>query len=91
MNSIWDPLSAAVLSILAIASIGMRGKVLGRLAAAEQLLRAERPAIDQSWSMGEWDWAIKKVLADTAPGAPGQAVMAADGQRYTEQSTDAQR
>ncbi|SKO09912.1 Uncharacterised protein [Mycobacteroides abscessus subsp. massiliense] len=38
--------------------------------------------------MGEWDWAIKKVLADTAP---GQAVMAADGQRYTEQSTDAQR
>lgn len=88
MNSIWDPLSAAVLSILAIASIGMRGKVLGRLAAAEQLLRAERPAIDQSWSMGEWDWAIKKVLADTAP---GQAVMAADGQRYTEQSTDAQR
>ncbi|WP_207558828.1 hypothetical protein, partial [Mycobacteroides abscessus] len=83
-----DPLSAAVLSILAIASIGMRGKVLGRLAAAEQLLRAERPAIDQSWSMGEWDWAIKKVLADTAP---GQAVMAADGQRYTEQSTDAQR
>ncbi|SHS19605.1 Uncharacterised protein [Mycobacteroides abscessus subsp. abscessus] len=88
MNSIWDPLSAAVLSILAIASIGMRGKVLGRLAAAEQLLRAERPAIDQSWSIGEWDWAIKKVLADTAP---GQAVMAADGQRYTEQSTDAQR
>lgn len=83
MNSIWDPLLVAVLSVLAIASIGLRGRVLGRrrtLVAAERLLRARRPGIDQGWSMGEWDWAIKKVLDDKAR---EQAVMEDDGTRYT--------
>ncbi len=87
MNSILDPLLVAVLFLLAITSIGLRGRVLGRrrtLVAAERLLRAERPGIDQGWSMSEWDWAIKKVRAGTAS---EQAVMADGGQSYSDQDT----
>lgn len=87
VNSVGDLLLIAVLSLLAFASIGLRGRVLGRrrtLVAAERLLRAERPGIDRGWSMGEWDWAIKKVLADTAS---EQEVMADDRQRYDGQAT----
>lgn len=76
MNSIWDGLATgAVLALLVIVAAGLwKLCVLSlrsfrrrrTLHAAQGLLRAERPSGDQTWSMEDWDWALREIGTDEA-------------------------
>lgn len=76
MNSIWDGLATgAVLALLAIVAFGLWkvGTMSFRsfrrrrtLHAARGLLRTERPSDDQTWSLEDWDWALKEIGTDAA-------------------------
>lgn len=76
MNSIWDGLATgAVLALLAIVALGlwklcaMSLRSFRRrrtLRAAHGLLRKERPSDDQTWSIEDWDWALREIGTDGA-------------------------
>ncbi|BBZ85335.1 hypothetical protein MABM_52510 (plasmid) [Mycobacteroides abscessus] len=76
MNPIWDGLATgAVLDLLAIVAFGlwkvctMSLRSFRRrrtLHAARGLLRTERPSDDQTWSLEDWDWALREIGTDEA-------------------------